>query len=138
MRWLFREPTPDQTLGEMLRRLETASPESEEALLRQRIVTAAVPILRGLRAPAPPRWWEWISRWMPVAVPVGLAASLAATLLVSIGTDRVNLASSIADAGADSTLVIAAFSEGSTRSELTAHLVAPAGDDWLFEEAVSR
>jgi hypothetical protein len=75
---------------------------------------------------------------MPVAVPVGLAASLAATLLVSTGADPVNVASSVAEAGADSTLLIAAFSEGSTRSELAAHLVAPASDDWLFEEAVSR
>ena len=138
MRWLFREPTRDQTLGQMLRQLETVAPRSDDALLRERIVAAATPILRRPRAPAAPRWWEWISRWMPVAVPVAVAASLAATLLVSIGADPVNVASSVAEAGADSTLLIAAFSEGSTRSELAAHLVAPAGDDWLFEEAVSR
>jgi hypothetical protein len=75
---------------------------------------------------------------VPVAVPVGLAASLAATFLVSTSANPVNVASSIAEAGADSTLVIAAFSEGATRSEVAAHLVAPASDDWLFEEAVSR
>ena len=137
MRWLFREPTRDHTLGQMLRQVETA-PESDEALLRQRIVGAATPILRRLRTPAAPQWWEWISRWMPIAVPLGLAASLAATLLVSAGADPVNVASSLAEAGADSTLVIAAFSEESARSELAAHLVAPAGDDWLFEQAVSR
>jgi hypothetical protein len=138
MRWLFREPARDQTLGQMLRQLETASPRSDDTLLRQRIVAGAGPLLRRLEASAVAPWWEWISRWMPVAVPVGLAALLGFTLLVSTGADPVNLASAIADAGADSTLVIAAFSEGSTRSEVAAHLVAPAGDDWLFEQAVSR
>ena len=138
MRWLFREPLRDQRLGEILRRLETASSLSDDTVLRQRIVAAAAPILRGLRASNAPRWWEWLSRWIPIAVPVAVAASLAATLLVSTSADPVNVASSIAEAGADSTLVIAAFSEEATRSELAAHLVAPASDDWLFEEAVSR
>ena len=138
MRWLFREPTRDQALRQMLRRLETASSPSDDTLLRQRIVAAAGPILRGLRTSLAPRWWEWISRWMPIAVPVAVAASLAATLLVSTSADPVNVASSIVEAGADSTLVNAAFSEEATRSELAGHLVAPASDDWLFEEAVSR
>jgi hypothetical protein len=75
---------------------------------------------------------------MPVAVPVGLAVSLAVSLLLPSTGDLVNVTSSGGDAGADSTLVIAAFSEASAGGELAAHLVAPAGGDWLFEQAVTQ
>jgi hypothetical protein len=75
---------------------------------------------------------------MPVAVPVGLAVSLAVSLLLPSTGDLVNVTSSGGDAGADSTLVIAAFSEASAGGELAAHLVAPAGSDWLFEQAVTQ
>lgn len=137
MSWLFREPPHDPALAAALRGLETESLGGNADVLRRRIVNAAAPKLRQLRSPAP-RWWEWISHWMPVALPVGLAVSLAAGLLLPSAGDLVNVASSSADAGADSTLVIAAFSEASAGGELAAHLVAPASGDWLFEQAVSQ
>jgi hypothetical protein len=137
MKWLFREPVRDRALADALRRLESEAPIDGGDLLGRRIVAAAVPSLRQLRTPAP-RWWEWITRWVPIAVPVGLAASLAVGFLVPSGGDLVKVASAGADAGADSTLVIAAFSEASAGGELAAHLVAPAGGDWLFEQAVSQ
>jgi hypothetical protein len=74
---------------------------------------------------------------MPVALPVGLAASLAAGLLLPAGGEITTPAGYSADAGADSTLVIAAFSEASAGGQLAARLVAPEGE-WLFQEAVSR
>lgn len=138
MNWLFREPSRDPKIGVALRTLETDGADSRNPdLLRQRILSAAGPSLRKLRSPAP-QWWEWISRWMPIAVPVGLAASLAVSSLVPGPTDIVNVASANAEAGADSTLVIAAFSESGTGSELAGRLVAPSSGDWLFEEAVSQ
>jgi hypothetical protein len=137
MSWLFPEPPHDPTLAAALRGLEAESASVDADILRRRIVAAAAPTLRQLRSPAP-RWWEWISHWMPVALPVGLAVSLAAGFLLPSAGDLVNVASSSADAGADSTLVIAAFSEASAGGELAAHLVAPASGDWLFEQAVSQ
>jgi hypothetical protein len=137
MSWLFREPPHDPALAAALRGLEAESPSGDADFLRRRIMSAAAPKLRQLRSPAP-RWWEWISRWMPVALPVGLAVSLAAGLLLPSSGDLANVASSSSDAGADSTLVIAAFSEASAGGELAAHLVAPASGDWLFEQAVSQ
>ena len=137
MSWLFREPRHDPTLAAALRGLEDESPSGDADILRRRIVSSAAPKLRQLQSPAP-RWWEWISRWMPVVMPVGLAVSFAATLLLPSAGDLVNAASSSADAGADSTLVIAAFSEASAGGELAAHLVAPASGDWLFEQVVSQ
>jgi hypothetical protein len=137
MSWLFREPPHDPALGAALRELEADSPNRDADILRRRIVGAAAPQLRQLRSPTP-RWWEWISRWMPVALPVGLAVSLAAGLLLPSAPDLVNVADSSADAGADSTLVIAAFSEAPAGGELAGHLVAPSNGDWLFEQAVSQ
>ena len=137
MNWLFREPPHDPALGAALRGLEARSPRGDDDVLRRRIISAAAPKLRQLRSPAP-RWWEWISHWMPVALPVGLAVSLATGLLLPSAGDLVNVASSGAEAGADSTLVIAAFSETSAGGELAAHLVAPASGDWLFEQAASQ
>jgi hypothetical protein len=136
MKWLFQEPPPDPRLGEALRNQQTAS-RIPDAELHQRIVAAAQPRLQQLRTSGP-CWWEWITRWIPVAVPIGLAASLAGALFLPGRVDLINATSSTAEAGADSTLVIAAFSEAGTSSELAAHLVAPATNEWLFEEAVSR
>jgi len=137
MRWLFREPERDPALGAALRTLDDQTPAGDSDRLRQRIVTAAAPALGRLRSPAP-QWWEWISRWVSIAVPVGLAATLAAGLLLPSGADAVSAAASSANAGADSTLVIAAFSEADTTGEVASHLVTPDGGDWLLEEAVSR
>jgi anti-sigma factor RsiW len=136
MKWLFQEPPRDPRLGEALRNQQIAS-QIPDAELHRRIVAAAQPRLEQLRT-AGPRWWQWITRWVPVAVPIGLAASLAGALLLPGRVDLFNETSSTAEAGADSALVIAAFSEAGTGSELAAHLVAPATNEWLFEEAVSR
>ena len=134
MNWLFQEPRPDPRLGEALRRLDAAS-GAEDAQLRQRIVEAAAPTLTSLRAPTP-RWWEWISRWVPVAVPVGLAASLVAGLLVPEAEEVASLGYA-SEAGTDSTLVLAAFSAMPEGGQLAAYLVAPQSGD-LFEEAVTQ
>jgi hypothetical protein len=133
--WLLREPQRDPQLATALRLAEAESRASDAEPLRQRIMAAARPRLGAFR-PSPSRWWDWISRWMPVAVPLGLAASLAAALLVSADRDITTSAAYAADAGADSTLMIAAFSEGASGAQLAAHLVAPEGGDWLLEQAV--
>jgi hypothetical protein len=75
---------------------------------------------------------------MPVALPVGLAASLAAGLLLPDAEEVTSSSSYSMEVGADSTLVIAAFSEGSAAGEWAAHLLAPEGGDWLLEQAVSQ
>src|SRR4029453_16900954 len=80
MKWLFQEPRRDPKLGDALRRLERPT-RQDHADLRQRIVAAAAPQLIGLRSPGR-HWWEWVTRWMPVAIPLGLAASLAAGLIL--------------------------------------------------------
>ena len=134
MSWLIREPQHDPQLAAALRQMEGHSPLPDAEPLRQRIMADARPRLSAFRS-VPPRWWEWISRWMPMAVPVGLAASLAAALLVPAGGE-ITTPRYTADAGADSTLMIAAFSEGSAGGQLTAHLVAPESGDWLLEQAV--
>jgi anti-sigma factor RsiW len=136
MSWLFQEPSRDPKLAAALRQLDDGSPRDSEPL-RQRILAAARPRLGELRSPTP-RWWEWISPWLPVALPMGLAASLAAGLLVPAGTEISSDSSSAVEVGTDSTLVIAAFSEGSVRSQWAAHLVAPESGDWLFEQAITQ
>lgn len=136
MNWVFRDPPRDHRLGEALRQLETVS-RVDDAELRQRIVTAAAARLASLRSSAP-RWWEWISRWMPVAVPVGLAASFVAGLLLPGAEQAASARSYASEAGADSALVIAAFSEVPLGGELTPYVVSPEGGDWLLEEAVSQ
>jgi hypothetical protein len=134
MKWLFREPLPDAELGAALRRAENQSQQSDMENLRHRILAAAAPKLAELRSPAP-QWWDWISRWMPVAVPVGLSAALAAGLLVSGAPDLTTLT---ADGGADSTLVTAAFAEAPAGGELAASFIAPGTSDWLWQEAVAQ
>jgi hypothetical protein len=135
MNWLFREPRPDPRLGQALRRLEAGS-ALDDAQLHQRILAAAAPTLGTLRAPAP-RWWEWISRWMPIALPVGLAASLAAGLLVPEPEDVASVSGYSSELGADSTLFLAAYSEQPAGGQLAAFLVSPQSGD-LFEEAVTQ
>jgi hypothetical protein len=98
---------------------------------------AAGPRLSALGSSSP-RWWEWISRWMPVALPVGLAASLAAALLVPQAEGVSGSSAYTADTAEDSTLVAAAFAEIPAGTQLAFHLVAPEPGDWLFEEAVSQ
>jgi hypothetical protein len=75
---------------------------------------------------------------MPVAVPVGLAASLVAGVLLPRSGDITSLEAYPADAGSDSTLVLAAFSEPTSGGQLAAHLVAPESGDWLFEQALTQ
>jgi hypothetical protein len=134
---LFGEPRRDPELGAALRRLESASPMGSAEELRRRILSAARPKLGALGARAP-HWWEWISGWMRVAVPVGLAASLAAALLLPRSGEVTNFGAYTAEVGADSTLVLAAFSEPSAGRQLAAHLIAPEGNDWLLEQALSQ
>ena len=136
MNWLFQEPRRDPRLGEALRELENSS-QVDDAELRQRIMLRAGARLERLRPPAPP-WWEWISRWMPIAVPVGLAASFASGLLLPGAEGVVSPDSYAVEATADSALVIAAFSEAPAGSQLTGYLVTPEGGDWLLEQAVTR
>ena len=136
MIWLFREPQQDPELGSALRQLEGASPR-DLASLQQQIVAAATPQLAALRSRSP-RWWEWISRWMPVAVPVGIAASIAAGLLLPEIVEPGLESSYSSEVGADSTLFIAAYSEGRTGSQLAGSLVAPESGDWLLQEALSQ
>jgi hypothetical protein len=137
MNWLFREPRRDPELGAALSRMEGDVASRDAELLRQRIVAAARPKLAQLRAPSL-RWWEWITRWMPVAVPVGLAALLAGGLLVPGGSYLSNLTAYAVDASSDSTLVLAAYSEPGTVGQLTTHIIAPENPNWLLEQAFSQ
>jgi hypothetical protein len=136
MTWLFRDPPRDPRVGAALRQLEIES-HLDDATLEHRISAAARARSTGLRS-TPPRWWEWLPRWVPVAVPIGIAASLAAGLLLP-GVDEVNVEGAYAvEMGSDSTLIIAAFAEGSSGNEWAGHLVAPENGDWLLEQAVSQ
>ena len=136
MKWLFQEPRRDPKLGDALRRLERPS-RQDDAELRQRIVAAATPQLSGLRSPGR-HWWEWVTRWMPVAIPLGLAASLAAGLILPAVEEVSPTTDYAVETSADSTLLAAAYSEESDAGQLAAHLVAPESGDWLFEQAVAQ
>jgi hypothetical protein len=137
MSGLFKEPKWDRVLGEALRQLDPVAGPADAEILRRRIVAAARSRLAELARPSP-RWWEMISGWSRVAVPVGLAASLAAGLLVQGRVTGAESVSYAGELGADSTLMIAAFSEPSSGRLLTAHLIAPEGNDWLLEQAVTQ
>jgi hypothetical protein len=136
MKWLFRDPAPDPRLGAAMRQVERRS-RRDDTELRERILAAATPQLSALRS-RQPRWWEWISRWMPVAVPLGLAALLIAGLILPKTEELTPRSSYSAEFVADSTLLSAAYSEGAGGSQLAAHLVAPGEGDWLLEEAVTQ
>jgi hypothetical protein len=135
MNWLFRDPPRDPGLAAALRRLEDPVSLDDSTALQQQISAAARPGLAVLRSPSP-HWWEWITRWTPIAVPVGVAAALAAALLIPGLEEAGSTGTYAVEAGADSTLVIAAFSEEAVGSQWTARLVAPETGDWLLEQAV--
>jgi hypothetical protein len=97
----------------------------------------ARPRLAELDLPAA-RWWEWLSRSVRIAVPVGLAASIAAGLLLPPTSEMAGFRSYTVETGADSSLMVAAFSEPSARGQLAAHLIAPEGSEWLLEQALTR
>jgi hypothetical protein len=133
MKRLLGEPERDAELSAALRNIEQAPLHADNDMLRRRIVAAARSRLAALAAPAP-HWWELVSSWSRVAVPVGLALAITAVLLMPFGMETSTSAAG-ADAG-DSTLVLAAFSEGSGGQ--LANLIAPASHDWLLEQAISR
>jgi hypothetical protein len=137
MNWLLREPERDPKLGAALRQLDPAPEAARAEDLRRRIMARARSRLAELDAPAA-RWWEWLSRWVRIAVPVGLAASLAAGLLLPRRSDMANLRGYSIDTSSDSTLIAAAFSEPSARGQMAAHLIAPEGNDWLLEQAFTQ
>jgi hypothetical protein len=137
MRGLFKEPKRDRVLGDALRQIDAVAEPGDAESLRRRIGAAAQSRLADLAMPTP-RWWEMISGWSRVAVPVGLAASLAAGLLVQGSVTGADSAPYAGELGADSTLVIAAFSEPGSGRLLTAHLIAPEGNDWLLEQAATQ
>jgi hypothetical protein len=139
MTWIFHEPRPDPQLGAALRRLESERSTGQEDLLRERIVAAARPMLAQLRSPASPRWWEWLSRWVSIALPVGLAASLVGGLLLARSEASENLGDySVELATTDSTLVNAAYAGLANGTDVASHVIAPAGGEWLFEQVLSQ
>ena len=137
MKWLLSEPGRDPELAAALRRTDPAPDATRGENLRRRIMARARSRLAELDLPTE-RWWEWLSGWVRIAVPIGVAASLAAGLLVPRSVETDSLGSYTAEAGADSTLIVAAFSEPSTRGQLAAHLIAPEGNDWLLEQALTQ
>lgn len=135
---IFSEPARDPKLADALRRIdESQASEEELERLRLRILEAARPALAGFRAPGRP-WWEWISGWVRVAVPVGVAASLVLAFVVPGTADLAAGDTTAVVAGADSTIVLAAFSEPGTGNQLTAHLIAPETSDWLLAQALDQ
>jgi hypothetical protein len=137
MNWLFREPGPDTKLAAALRQMDAAPDTARGEDLRRRIMARVRPKLAERDVPIA-RWWEWLSSWFRIAVPVGLAASLAAAVILPRSGEMASLGSSTAEAGADSTLIVAAFSEPSAGGQLAAHLITPESNDWLLEQALSR
>jgi hypothetical protein len=135
MNWLFREPERDPRLGAALRQIDPVPDPARADDLQRRIVARAQLAQRDL---AGARWWEWLSQWVRIAVPVGLAASLAAALLLPHSGDLADPGSYTLESAADSTLIVAAFSEPSAPSQLAARLIAPEGNDWLLEQALTQ
>jgi hypothetical protein len=134
MKWLWREPARDPQLADALRQLETGAAAGDE-VLRQRIMAAARPRLAGMGGSVP-HWWEWLDRWMPVALPVGVTASLVAALLLSGAGDVAESGSYTVEAFPESALVTAAYSDEVEGEYAAAGLIVPQGGDWLFEQAV--
>lgn len=133
---IFPDPSRDPKLGDALRRLEGAPPDDDDRV-RRRIMDAARPALATLRAPARP-WWGWLSGWVRVAVPIALAAGLAAVLLLPGQADIVTDDTTTALAGADSTIVLAAFTGSGAGNQLATHLIAPEAGDWLLAQALDQ
>jgi hypothetical protein len=137
MRWLLGEPGRDPELAAALRQSDSEPDAARAEDLRRRIMALARRRLAELELPTG-RWWEWLSGWVRIALPVGLAASLAAALLLPHRIESDSLASFTAEAGTDSTLIVAAFSEPSARGQMAAHLIALESKDWLLEQVLSR
>ena len=135
--WVFHEPERDSELAAALRQIEPLPDRSAEEALRLRILQAARARSIGLNASAP-RWWEWISAWIPVAVPMGVTACLAAALLLPGTGELVGAGAYGGETGADSAMVLATFSDAGFGSQVTAQLIAPEGDDWLLSQAFVR
>jgi hypothetical protein len=134
---LFHEPTRDPELAAALRRIEPEPDRSGEEALRIRILEGARAKSIELSAGAP-RGWEWISAWIPLAVPIGVTACLAAALLLPGTGELVGAGAESAETGADSAMVLATFSDAGFGSQVTAHLIAPEGEDWLLSQAFVR
>ncbi|MFL5494500.1 MAG: hypothetical protein ACJ8DC_08980 [Gemmatimonadales bacterium] len=137
MKWLFPEPERDPRLAAALRRIDPTPDLSEEEALRLRILQAVRGMSQGLNA-GPPRWWEWISSWIPVAVPMGVTACLAAALLLRATGESPAASVYSAETAADSAMVLATFSDAGFGNQVTAQLIAPEGDDWLLAEVIVR
>jgi hypothetical protein len=137
MRWLLGEPGRDPELAAALRQADSVPDATRGEDLRRRIMARARPRLAEPQLPTK-HWWDWLSGWVRIALPVGLAASLAAGLLLPHSVETDSLGSYTAEAGADSTLIVAAFSEPSARGQLAAHLIAPESNDWLLEQVLTR
>jgi hypothetical protein len=135
MNWLFREPERDPRLGAALRQMEPVPDPAGAEDLRLRIMARAQLAQRDFSTA---RWWEWLSQWVRIAVPVGLAASIAAGLLLPSSGDMAGPGSYTIETAADSTLIVAAFSEPAAPDQLAARLIAPEGNDWLLEQALSQ
>jgi hypothetical protein len=137
MKWLLGEPDRDPELAAALRQADPEPDPARGEELRRRIMARARPRLAELPLPTG-HWWDWLSGWVRIALPVGIAASLAAGLLLPHNVETDSLGSTTAEAGADSTLIAAAFSEPSTRGQVAAHLIAPESNDWLFEQVLTQ
>lgn len=136
MKWLG-EPGRDSELAAGLRRSDRQPDAARGEDLRRKIMARARPRLAELQLPTG-RWWEWLSSWVRIALPVALAASLAAGLLLPHSIETESLASYTAEGGADSTLIVAAFSEPSASGQVAAHLIAPESKDWLLEQVLTQ
>jgi hypothetical protein len=137
MKWLVREPGRHPEIAAALKRADPVPDAAREEELRRRIMARARPSLAELRLPTA-HWWDWLSGWVRIALPVGLAASLAAGLLLPHSVETDSPGSYTAEAGADSTLIVDAFSEPSARGQLAAHLIAPESNDWLLEQVLTQ
>jgi hypothetical protein len=133
MRRLFGEPEREPALGAALRSLEQAAPEPDADMLRRKIAVAARPRLMAL-ASHEPRWWELLSVWGRLAVPLGLAVAVVGVLLMP-SSRELSVSTDSPDTGSDTTLLAALSSEAGGR---VANLIAPASQDWLLEQAISR
>jgi hypothetical protein len=137
MRWLLGEPDRDPKFAAALRRADPEPDPARGEELRRRIMARARPRLAELQLPTG-HWWDWLSGWVRIALPIGVAAGLAAGLLLPRNVETDSLGSTTAEAGADSTLIAAAFSEPSAGGQVAAHLIAPESNDWLFEQVLTQ
>jgi hypothetical protein len=136
----YGRPERDPELRDALRRLEPGPSPAEDVALRARIILAAQPALRALRAGARATvrpWWEWTSGWARLTVPAGATVALASALLLTRVAVPVSTASGV-DEVAVSSLLVSAGAEGTGSAQLLDRLLAPVEQDWLFNEAMGR